>query len=270
MMKDLQLTNRIIEPFHNSQRNLSLVSLSSLEQDIQRTGKPLLAANLTRRRFFKTVGLLTGSVVAFDTLLFSKEAEAIPWGYLLVEATKLLGKALLGATAGYLAKRGVEYILEKIREARIVELPYPRTFHEQFSEPVKFDWMEPPIESRFGYFFGIDGYAQTEASTPISSGHDLNVHEIWSTIDPGNPANYRDNSFFVPFPDDGRREPGSRDSNVFYNTPLIYKQYGIDPHMFKLEYVRHFYNGRNTLTGYGVSAPHLRYRRGFLLVGGRA
>lgn len=265
-MKTQQLTNRDIGHFHDFQRNLSLVSLSSFEQEIRRTDKSLLAANLTRRRFFKTVGLLTGSVVAFDTLLFSKEAEAFPWGYVLVEATKILGKTLIPAIAGEI----VEYILQKIREARIVKSPYPRTFHEQFSEPVKFDWMEPPIESRFGYFFGIDGYAQTHPSTSISSGHDLNVLEIWSIIDQGNPANYRDDSFFVPFPDDGRREPGPRDSNAFYNTPLIYNQFRINSHMFRLEYVRHFYNGRNTLTGYGVSAPHLRYRRGFLLVGGRA
>lgn len=267
IMKIEQRTNRSFEPPEGSQEYLSLARLSNPEKRLSTVEQSFFTSPLPRRRFVKTLGIMTGSIVAFDTLLFSKEAEAIPWAVLAAKAAKALAAAVLAAVAAEVARRGVEYVFNKIDEAQIIDSCPCRNFHDQFCNPVKFDLVEPPMETIFKYFFGINGHPQTAPEAPIAPIYELNVYEIYVIIDQRNPANCAsDGSFFVPYPHEERRRPGAMDEKVFYNTPVIYDRYRVNPRLFQIDYVRCFSNGRDLLTGYGVRTRQAPYRRGFFLV----
>ncbi len=268
-MKAQQLTTKTFEPFNNSQGSLLLGPLSNVEQGMRHTELSLLASQFTRRGFIKRLGLLTGSVMAFDTLLFSKEAEAIDWywwGKAVWWTTKALARALLPIAAEY----GADYITQKIDEAQMLKSPSPADFHQQFSDPMKLDLVEPPLETLYSYYFGINGHSQTGPEKPIPSRYELNVFEIQTIVDKRNPINYApDGSPFVPYPHEKRRHPNSTDKNAFFGSSVISDRYRVNPHEFTLEYVRCFSNRTDLLTGYGVRTRQHPYDRYFLLVGGR-
>ncbi len=257
-MKNLFLNENVLE-LHPS---LSLIKHDEVS---------LITKPFTRRGFLKTSAILAGGVVALDTLVFPQKAEAIAWGPVVVQTAKLFSKALLAAAAGYVAERGIEEIWKRIQEARLKESYRSGTFHDQFADPIQFDFIESPVVTRYRYYYGIRDYSETAPKSPIPVGSDLNVFEIWAVTHPANPVNHSpDGAFFIPYPYDKRKPPEPGQMDVFYNSSVIYDRYGEDPRQFDLEYVRYFSNGMDLLTGYGVRASHLRYGRAFLLTGGRA
>lgn len=268
-MKNQKMMNREITSLHAFQQNVSYGIVNDVHSDIQRVQTALSLPHHTRRHFLKTAGLLTGSFFTFDTLLFSKDAEAIDlywWGKMLWGATEILAKAVLPIAIEY----GIDYILRKMEESQIIPSHFPKTFHENFSNPVQFDLVESALDTIYGYFFGINGHPQTAPQSPIVPVYELNIFEIYAIIAQNNPANYDpDGHFFVPYPYEERRRPDSTDEEVFYHTSVIYDRFQVNPSSFQVEYVRCFSNGMDLLTGYGVKTVHSPHKRYFLLVGGK-
>ncbi len=254
---------------HNISENV--LELHPSSELIKQDEVSLITKPFTRRGFLKTSAILAaGSVVTLDTLVFPQEAEAIVWVPMVVQTAKLLSKALLTAAAGYVAERGIEEIWRRIQEARLKESPRS-SFHQEFANPVQFDFVEPPLKTRYRYYYGIQNHSETAPISPIPVGSDLNVFEIWAVLHPENPANRTpDGAFFIPYPHDERKPIEPKHHDVFYHSSVIRDRYGEDPEQFDLEYVRHFSNGADLLTGYGVRSPRLRYEKAFLLTGGRA